>query len=309
MIFLGLETSNYACSGALYDRDSREILANIRFDLPVREGALGLRQSDAVFEQVRLLPAVFDKLREYPLASVKAAAVSAAPTGAVGSYMPCFLSGVSAAEAFALGAGIPLYRTDHQTGHVLAAVHGCKAYELYSKSFYAVHLSGGTTDIVRCDCTQPVPKLERVAGSADLHAGQCVDRVGKLLGMPFPAGQALSAAAALCADPIRPKASRAAGGCSLSGLQNRCEALWSAGESRERVARFCLESIAESVFRLVQEHCAGLPVVMSGGVSSSEIIRDYLIKRDRRFLFSDPVLCRDNAVGVAICASRLYSEG
>lgn len=52
------------------------------------------------------------------------------------------------------------------------------------KPFLALHLSGGTTEILLCENG----RLTLLGGSLDLHAGQLVDRTGVRLHMPFPAG-------------------------------------------------------------------------------------------------------------------------
>ena len=96
-VYVGIDTSNYTTSVALCNEDGR-ILANLKSPLPVKEGARGLRQSDAVFEHVRNLPALMKELEAELIGKrVVAVGVSATPRDAEGSYMPCFLSGKSAA--------------------------------------------------------------------------------------------------------------------------------------------------------------------------------------------------------------------
>ena len=94
MRFLGFDTSNYTTSAALYDAQGDEMHMSRRL-LPVREGQLGLRQSDAVFHHTAALPEIVGALPA--MSGVAAVGVSARPRDAEGSYMPCFLTGVSAA--------------------------------------------------------------------------------------------------------------------------------------------------------------------------------------------------------------------
>ena len=54
-VYLGIDTSNYTTSAALCDGEG-QVLANLKIPLPVREGACGLRQSDAVFAHTKNLP-------------------------------------------------------------------------------------------------------------------------------------------------------------------------------------------------------------------------------------------------------------
>ena len=111
---LGIDTSNYATSLAVFDTAGEVVCAKKRF-LPVKEGQLGLRQSDALFHHTAALPEMLKELSgEFDLTKISAVGVSEKPRPVEGSYMPCFLAGVSAAEAFALARGIPLVRTTHQ---------------------------------------------------------------------------------------------------------------------------------------------------------------------------------------------------
>ena len=111
---LGIDTSNYATSLAVFNTAGEVVCAKKRF-LPVKEGQLGLRQSDALFHHTVALPEMLAELgSEFDLTQISAVGVSEKPRPVEGSYMPCFLAGVSAAEAFALARGIPLVRTTHQ---------------------------------------------------------------------------------------------------------------------------------------------------------------------------------------------------
>ena len=126
--FLGLDTSNYTTSAAacaLTEEGQITVIANCKAPLPVAEGARGLRQSDAVFAHTRNLPAVIRELREVLEAGnylVTAVGCSATPRDAADSYMPCFLTGIAAAEAFAAGCGCEVHRFSHQSGHIMAAL-------------------------------------------------------------------------------------------------------------------------------------------------------------------------------------------
>lgn len=67
--------------------------------LPVKEGQLGLRQSDALFHHTAALPEMLKELSgEFDLTKISAVGVSEKPRPVEGSYMPCFLAGVSAAR-------------------------------------------------------------------------------------------------------------------------------------------------------------------------------------------------------------------
>ena len=215
---LGIDTSNYATSLAVFDTAGEVVCAKKRF-LPVKEGQLGLRQSDALFHHTAALPGMLAELgAEFDLTQIAAVGVSEKPRPVEGSYMPCFLAGVSAGQAFALGRGVPLVRTTHQQGHAAAALFAAQGEKLFREKVLLFHISGGTTDLLLCD---EVRSIELLGTSSDLYAGQAVDRLGVKLGFGFPAGAEVSRLAAECTEEVKPKSSVKGMACSLSGLENQ----------------------------------------------------------------------------------------
>ena len=141
---LGLDTSNYTTSAAFFgdgEMDSRGMI------LPVKEGEIGLRQSDAVFHHTRQLPEVLSMLGD-KIGGAKVIGVSERPRDAKDSYMPCFLVGIGAAQMLAQALGVPLRRFSHQQGHIAAALYSAQRLDLLHERFLAFHMSGGTTEAV-----------------------------------------------------------------------------------------------------------------------------------------------------------------
>ena len=105
--------------------------------------------------------------------------------------MPCFLAGESQARTLGAALQIPVYPFSHQEGHVAAALYGSGHLDWFDWPFLAFHFSGGTSEglLVRPDRHRM--DIQKITGSLDLKAGQAVDRVGKMLGLPFPAGPQL----------------------------------------------------------------------------------------------------------------------
>ena len=62
MLTLGFDTSNYATSLAVFDTAAREVVCAKKRFLPVKEGQLGLRQSDALFHHTAALPEMLQEL-------------------------------------------------------------------------------------------------------------------------------------------------------------------------------------------------------------------------------------------------------
>ncbi len=306
---LGVDTSNYATSLAVVNPHAKGVVCALKQLLPVPAGSTGLRQSDAVFHHTQALPGLFEQLaRQAPLGDITAVGVSARPRDAEGSYMPCFLAGVSAGVAFAAACGLPVLKTTHQQGHLAAALFGTQALLPPSQAYLFFHVSGGTTELLLCRGTQA---LMRVGGSRDLFAGQAIDRIGVKMGFDFPAGEALSRLAADCDMVFAPKVSVKGMHCHLSGLQNQCEKMLGEAKPPAQIARYCLHFIAQSLLELAENARRAhgpLPILYAGGVSCSEVIRAYITQRQQNALFVPPMLSSDNAVGVAILAAEKWGE-
>ncbi len=304
---LGVDTSNYATSLAVVDLHREEVVCAKKRFLTVKEGELGLRQSDAVFHHTVALPALLAQMREEGvLNGIGAVGVSARPRPEEGSYMPCFLAGVSFASAFAAGAGVPLRQVSHQEGHLRAALFGARNVFCpgSGEELLFFHVSGGTTELLLARGFQ----LEKtLGGSLDLFAGQAVDRLGVKLGSTFPAGPAVSALAAECGEEIKPKISADGCNCHLSGLQNTCERLLAEGRPPAYAAKYCLLAVADTMAAMVQnarQARGNLPLLCAGGVLASATVKDRLAARLSDVFFAPPEYAADNAVGVAILGGK-----
>lgn len=305
MKILGIDTSNYTTSAALYDTEKGSILQSKRL-LPVKKGEAGLRQSDAVFHHTKQLPEVMERLFEDVSDVPGAVGVSVRPRNAEGSYMPCFLCGEGLADSLAAAIGVPVYKTSHQIGHILAALYSAGQLGLIYEKFIAFHVSGGTTDclLVRYD-EENVLSVTEIGTSLDLKAGQAVDRVGLMLGLEFPCGKQLEVLAEKSVKKYRIKPVLKEGSCCLSGLENQCRKMLDSGESPEDTAMYCLQYIYSAVRDMTAyalEKCGRLPIVFAGGVMSDKIIRKQL-EADFGGYFAEPEFSCDNAAGTAIFAA------
>ncbi len=310
MKLLGIDTSNYTTSCAWYDTESGTVLQKKKL-LPVPEGQAGLRQSDAVFHHTRQLPELIADLAAETGGSLHpdAVGVSTAPRPEDGSYMPCFLAGKAAASILASAQGIPCYPTSHQMGHILAARYSANCLSWIragAPSFLAFHVSGGTTDLVRCTPDpDEILHIEPVASSLDLKAGQAVDRVGLMLGLKFPCGPALEALATQSSIQAHMQVKLKNGCCSLSGLQNQCEKMVRENAAAPDIARYCLNSVAAVLTAMTKASAEkGTAVLYAGGVLSDRLIQDELRKLPLKTAFAEPAFSSDNAAGIAIYASR-----
>ena len=304
---LGIDTSNYTTSAAVFDGADG---CNAGRLLSVRPGELGLRQSDALFQHVKALPQRFRELKEAGwLDGLAAVGVSDRPRAVEGSYMPCFLAGENFGQVLALALDVPCYRVSHQQGHLAAAAWSAGCLELLDRPMLAWHLSGGTTELLYVEPDGVNVSAHRIGGTSDISAGQLIDRTGVLLGLDFPAGKAVDA---LGEGQTNQKFSVKLNDFtfSLSGMENKMRAMAESGEEPGRICGFVLETVADVVRRATQAALAqfpGLPVLCSGGVASNSRLRAVLSEACGA-VFAQPRYSTDNAMGVAILAHRLWEK-
>ncbi|NLT58019.1 MAG: peptidase M22 [Clostridiales bacterium] len=296
---LGIDTSNYTTSVAGCRADGLHHAR--RRPLEVSAGQRGLRQSDALFLHVRALPALVEALCAQFDGPPACVAVSATPRDAADSYMPCFLAGVSAARSAAAALGVPCHELSHQRGHVLAALLGCGRLDLLGRPHAAFHVSGGTTELLRVEADPHGDgAITLLGGSADLNAGQLVDRCGLQVGLDFPCGPALEALAEQGRPTIPPMKFAPAAQINLSGLENAFARLLEKHPA-EDVACWLLESIAAALVALAAHRLAGetLTLVLAGGVLSNRRIAQRLSARFDA-VSTGHGYAADNACGVAL---------
>lgn len=296
--YLAFDTSNYTTSAAVYIngeiRQSKKLL-------PVKKGAAGLRQSDAVFHHTAQLHTVVESL-DLGGCEFEAVGASFTPRSEEGSYMPCFTVGSSTAQIVSKLLGIPLYAFSHQQGHIAAAVYSSGNTELLNRKFIAFHISGGTTEAVLVTPDSgKIISTSIIAETLDLNAGQAVDRTGIMLGLDFPCGAALERLALDCERSFNPKPTLKGCNCCLSGLENKCRKMFEQGAQKEEVALYCLKYIENTLYSMCRElikEYGDLPILFAGGVMSNSIIKKGL-KEKLDCFFAKPEFSCDNAAGVA----------
>ena len=313
-VVIGFDTSCYTTSVAAATPDGH-LVCSCRKLLPVQTGERGLRQSDAVFLHIKQIPdlvrEVFARTGDLTVCGVCA---STRPRASDESYMPVFTVGKTVAESIAASAHVPLYETDHQHGHFAAAAYesGISA----ERPFLALHLSGGTTDLVLVRDKG----IDLLGTSLDLHAGQLIDRIGVALGLPFPAGPELEKLASAGQAKALIPSSLAEDGisCHLSGAEAACIRLLHEGKtSGSDLAAEVFDCLARTVAKMTVKAVTGTGcknVLLAGGVSSSVLFRDMVQSRIRKMnheinlYFGHPEFSGDNAAGVALIGAAYYRD-
>ena len=306
-IVLGIDTSNYTTSVAIYNSETNEMISKGKL-LEVESGERGLQQSKALFLHTRQLPLVLeDAFSCYNGDKLDAVCVSSTPRSVDGSYMPVFCAGVSAATSAALSNNIPLFKTSHQNGHILAALYSVGRIDLINQPFLAFHVSGGTTEALYVTPNdENIINCELAAKTLDLNAGQVIDRIGVKLGLPFPCGNQLDKLATLGSLPKKPIPTLKGIDCCLSGLENICDNMLKT-EKKEDVSCFLFEYISKMLISMTDKllgKYGNIPVVYAGGV-----MRNSIVRQNVNGLFASPQFSSDNAAGVALIGSIILNGG
>ena len=242
---------------------------------------------------------------------IDAVAVTYAP-GLIGAV----LIGVNFAKAAALALGKPLIPVHHIRGHIAA---NYLAYPELEPPFLCLVVSGGHTMIID---VQDYTKMEILGTTLDDAAGECFDKVGRVLGMPYPGGAALDKAASLgdetkCNLP-RSKPGQNPYDMSFSGLKtaalnliHHAEQVGEELDINSLCAAFCAAVSDTLVPRVVQamEQTGRKKLAVAGGVAANSRIRADIMaaaeKLDAEVYLPPLKLCGDNA---AMIGAQGYFE-
>ena len=306
---IAFDTSCYTTSFSLVSdgkvkRDARRML-----DVPL--GGRGLRQSEAVFQHIRNYEPLFSDYipNEAP---IRAVGYSAKPCPREDSYMPVFCVGQSFALSAASLIGVPAYALTHQHGHIYSGFFG---NNIADGSLAALHVSGGTLDILRVEIAQGiVTAIVPLGGTADLTCGQLIDRVGVAAGLKFPSGAEMEqlytpegVKLAVHVEGLR---------TNLSGAETQAGRLLASGIDAARVCSGAIDCAAETLEMLVRNTAKQTGLIrflFTGGVMCNTVIRQKLKAACENLgteaIFTQKEYCGDNACGLALAAQKLYERG
>lgn len=307
MNVIGIDTSNYTTSIAFYNGSNGVNYSKL---LSVKQGELGLRQSDAVFQHIKSLPELSGRLfSDASVQKICAVGVSTRPRAVDGSYMPCFMVGYSHGKMLADVLQVPFVECSHQQGHVAASLWSSDSLSLMDEPHLAWHLSGGTTELLLVEPDHRNVRCTRIGGTTDISVGQLIDRTGQLLGLAFPSGKQIDMlsqeAIRMDVFPVRCHGLE----FSMSGIQNKVQQYYQQHGNKSETAAYALRCVCYAVKRATlsaMKEFPGLRVVFSGGVASNSMLRMQMESLNP--VFSEPAYSTDNAMGVAVLAHRALEE-
>ena len=318
MLILGIESSCDETAIAV-SRDGREILSNcVLSQIDMHKIYGGVVPEIASRKHIEAIAGLAEQaLREAGVArqELDAIAVTYAP-GLIGAL----LVGVNFAKAAALALDIPIVPVHHIRGHIAA---NYIAFPELEPPFVCLSVSGGNTLILDVrDYTDT-----RILGSTrDDAAGECFDKVARVLGMPYPGGSALdkmSEGGNPGAFPLpRSKVDGAPLDMSFSGLKTAALNIIHNAEQKgetlnlhDLCASFVLavqETLVPRTMEALRETGYG-KLAIAGGVAANSHIRAAFEKECKKAgarLFMPPLkLCGDNGAMIACQGYYEYQAG
>jgi N6-L-threonylcarbamoyladenine synthase len=310
VLILGIETSCDDTGVALYDSESRQLVAHaVHTQAGMHEAYGGVVPELASRDHIRrLVPLTRKVLGNRAIEEVDGIGYTEGP-GLAGAL----LVGASFAHGLALSLGVPAVGIHHLEGHLLSPLLSARRPDF---PFLALLVSGGHTQLMRVDA---VARYELLGDTQDDAAGEAFDKTAQLLGLGYPGGPALSKLAERGA-PGRyrlPRPMIASGlDFSFSGLKTAVLTLMKSGNpDRADLARGFVDAIVE----VLVAKCAralettGLTrLVVAGGVGANRQLRAALdaeaARRGFDVFYPELELCTDNGAMIAFAAA-LRLEG
>lgn len=326
LLVLGIETSCDETAAAVVRRrpdGSGEILSNIvRSQWEEHRAFGGVVPEIAARAHVECLD---DIIRlAFTQASVKLRELDAIAATAGPGLIGGLLIGLTTGKALAHAAGLPLVAVNHLEAHALSA----GLTDGVQPPYLMLLVSGGHTQTL---LVEDVGQYRRLGTTIDDALGEAFDKTAKLLGLGFPGGPAVEAAAK-SGNPRRfalprPLAGREDANFSFAGLKTavRRQAQLLAPLTDEDVADLCASfqsavagSVVDRVRRayhmaLAAAACASLPLVAAGGVAANAALRQALgtlaETLGTRLIVPAPALCTDNGAMIAWAGAERFARG
>ncbi len=315
MLILGIDTScDDTCAAVL--RDDFEVLSSIVSSQDEVHGLFGGVVPELASRKhvENIIPIIDHALTSagVTLSDIDLIAVTRGP-GLVGSLVV----GVSAAKALSLAREIPLVGVNHLEGHIASSFLGP---ERPAYPFVALVVSGGHTNLY-------IARREReyrlMGQTMDDAAGEAFDKAAKLLGLGYPGGRAIEAAAQRAGGaPVeftRPHIKKRSYDFSFSGIKTAVRNVVAAHDLDEGLVARIAAGFQEAVVDVLVKKSVELArsesintIVVTGGVAANSRLREVMTRRASsrgiRALLPPKQLCTDNAAMIAAAGSIRAGE-
>ncbi|MDX1492372.1 MAG: tRNA (adenosine(37)-N6)-threonylcarbamoyltransferase complex transferase subunit TsaD [Pseudohongiellaceae bacterium] len=322
MRVLGIETSCDETGIALYDSEQGLIADALysQIDIHARFGGVipELASRDHIRKTLPLVQEVMAKAG-LTLQDIDGIAYTAGP-GLIGAL----LVGASIGRSLAMALGVPSIGVHHMEGHLLAPMLEENPPEF---PFVALLVSGGHTQLVE---VAGIGRYTLLGESLDDAAGEAFDKVGKMLGLPYPGGPRVAALAQQGDksryDFPRPMTNRPGLDFSFSGLKTFVrntlaqESEVAGGEIDEQTKADVAAAFEDAVVqtfvikcRRALQHTGLKSLIIAGGVSANLQLRaglQAMVEKERSQLFyAQPRFCTDNGAMIAYAGCQRLLAG
>lgn len=318
MYILGIESSCDETSVAVVDGEKRQIRSNIvASQIEIHRLYGGVVPEIAGRAHIEAVSRItYEALEKagLTLGDIGAVAVTAFP-GLIGAL----LVGVNFAKSLAYSYGIPLVAVNHVKAHVAA---GYLEDPTLEPPFLAVVVSGGHTSIYD---VKDYTDFREIGSTRDDAAGEAFDKIGRVIGMPYPGGAALDKLA-YEGDPnaVRLPSPALHDGLDFSFSGLKTAALNYINSERQKGEEPSAADIAASYTAVITDAItskvrkalditSASRVVLAGGVAANSHLRkrlSELCKAKNVTLTVPPIsLCGDNAAMVACAGYFEYLKG
>ena len=241
---------------------------------------------------------------------IKAIAISNAP-----GLAPCLHAGMAFAKSKSIELNVPLIPVNHCIAH-LEIGRSCGAHDPV-----LLYVSGANTQII----AYASGKYRIFGETLDLGVGNFIDKVGRYMGLGFPAGPVLEQEAKKVKDNEKEKSfiemfySIKGMDVSFSGMQTKIQNLYDKDKSRENIQRlaFSMQEIAFSMLVEAAEralaHTGKKELVLGGGVACNarlqEMCQIMCKERGAKYFCPERSLLVDNAGMIAFTGEIMFNSG
>lgn len=320
MKVLGIETSCDETGIAIYDSD-RGLLADCLYSqVGIHASYGGVIPELASRDHIRkTLPLIKEAIKD---ASIKASELDGVAYTAGPGLVGALLVGAAIGRSLAMGWGVSAIGVHHMEGHLLAPMLEPNPPAF---PFVALLVSGGHTQLVRAD---GIGRYELLGESLDDAAGEAFDKVGKMLGLPYPGGPHLEKLAKYGKTGRykfpRPMTNRPGLDFSFSGLKtfvrNTIIEQSKGGELDEQTRADIARAFQEAVVATIAIKCrraleqTGLrSLIIAGGVSANTFLREELEtsleKITSQLFYAQLKFCTDNGAMIAYAGCQRLQAG
>ena len=317
MIVLGIESSCDETALALVENGRRVIVSMVASQISIHAKWGGVIPEIAAREHLNALGSMYSSMIKQAglgINEIDAIAVTQGP-GLIG----CLLVGASFAKGLAQASGKLLIPVNHVHAHVHGAILGIDEHinELFPT--LALVVSGGHTNLY---FMQSPCDFELMAHTIDDACGESFDKVGKMLGLPYPGGPHVEALArsgtALNVNLPRMIQRKSQMAFSYSGLKTAVSRAINdksrADQRREDIAAaFQEEALGQIVRKLslaAKAKTSARSIIVAGGVAANQRFKQLIKASTRLPVFFPPLnFCSDNGAMIASLGYYLWQEG